>query len=93
MATNTSSISITRLASTSDRPEHFIGMHFMNPVPLMGLVELIRASHNATVGVCGLDDTLESIREEMRRFADSEVIGDAQTWHRTNSYIPLEIIA
>jgi 3-hydroxybutyryl-CoA dehydrogenase len=42
LATNTSSISITRLASTSDRPEHFIGMHFMNPVPLMELVELIR---------------------------------------------------
>jgi (2S)-methylsuccinyl-CoA dehydrogenase len=57
------------------------------------LVELIRASHSATVGQCGLDETLESIREEMRRFADSEVIGNAQTWHRTNSYIPLEIIA
>ena len=42
VATNTSSISITRLASTTDRPEHFIGMHFMNPVPLMELVELIR---------------------------------------------------
>ena len=42
VATNPSSISITRLASTTDRPEHFIGMHFMNPVPLMELVELIR---------------------------------------------------
>ncbi len=42
LATNTSSISITRLATTTDRPEHFIGMHFMNPVPLMELVELIR---------------------------------------------------
>jgi 3-hydroxybutyryl-CoA dehydrogenase len=42
LATNTSSISITRLASTTDRPEHFIGMHFMNPVPVMELVELIR---------------------------------------------------
>ena len=57
------------------------------------LVELMRASHGATVGACGLDDTLESIREEMRKFADSEVIGHAQDWHRTNSYIPLEIIA
>jgi (2S)-methylsuccinyl-CoA dehydrogenase len=56
------------------------------------LVELIRASHGATVGACGLDDTLETIREEMRRFADSEVVEHAQTWHRTNSYIPLEII-
>ena len=56
------------------------------------LIELMRASHGATVGVCGLDDTLESIREEMRKFADSEVIGHAQTWHRTNSYIPMEII-
>ncbi len=57
------------------------------------LIELMRAGHGATVGTCGLDDTLESIREEMRKFADSEVIGHAQGWHRTNSYIPLEIIA
>jgi len=57
------------------------------------LIELMRASHNATVGICGLDETLESIREEMRKFADSEVIGHAQTWHQTNSYIPLKIIA
>ena len=56
------------------------------------LVELMRASHHATVGACGLDETLELIREEMRKFADSEVIGHAQTWHRTNSYIPMEII-
>lgn len=42
IATNTSSISITRLAATTDRPEQFIGMHFMNPVPVMELVELIR---------------------------------------------------
>ena len=42
IATNTSSISITRLAATTDRPERFIGMHFMNPVPVMQLVEIIR---------------------------------------------------
>ena len=42
VASNTSSISITRLASSTDRPEQFIGMHFMNPVPVMQLVELIR---------------------------------------------------
>ena len=42
VATNTSSISITRLASSTDRPERFIGIHFMNPVPLMELVEVIR---------------------------------------------------
>ncbi len=42
IATNTSSISITRLASSTDRPGKFIGMHFMNPVPVMTLVELIR---------------------------------------------------
>ncbi|MBB4211296.1 3-hydroxyacyl-CoA dehydrogenase [Rhodothalassium salexigens DSM 2132] len=42
IATNTSSIPITRLASSTDRPEKFIGMHFMNPVPVMKLVELIR---------------------------------------------------
>ncbi|MEL6857457.1 MAG: 3-hydroxybutyryl-CoA dehydrogenase [Pseudomonadota bacterium] len=42
LATNTSSISVTRLASTTDRPERFIGLHFMNPVPLMKLMEIIR---------------------------------------------------
>ena len=42
LASNTSSISITRLAASTDRPERFIGIHFMNPVPLMELVELIR---------------------------------------------------
>jgi 3-hydroxybutyryl-CoA dehydrogenase len=42
LASNTSSISITRLASTTDRPERFIGLHFMNPAPLMKLVEIIR---------------------------------------------------
>ena len=42
VATNTSSISITRLASSTDRPEQFIGLHFMNPVPVMKLVEIIR---------------------------------------------------
>jgi (2S)-methylsuccinyl-CoA dehydrogenase len=57
------------------------------------LVELMSTHHDATVGDCGLDETLESIREEMRKFADSEVAPHAQRWHRTNSYIPLEIIA
>ncbi len=42
LASNTSSISITRLAATTDRPSRFIGMHFMNPVPVMKLVEIIR---------------------------------------------------
>ena len=56
------------------------------------LIVLIRSQHAATVGACGLDDTLESIREEMRKFADSEVIGNAQKWHLTNSYIPLDVI-
>ena len=42
LTSNTSSISITRLASRTDRPEKFMGLHFMNPVPIMQLVELIR---------------------------------------------------
>ena len=42
LASNTSSISITRLASATDRPERFIGLHFMNPVPVMKLVEIVR---------------------------------------------------
>jgi (2S)-methylsuccinyl-CoA dehydrogenase len=56
------------------------------------LIALMRTHHAATVGACGLDDTLESIREEMRKFADTEVVGNAQKWHLTNSYIPLDVI-
>jgi (2S)-methylsuccinyl-CoA dehydrogenase len=57
------------------------------------LVELIRQRHEATVGACGLDDTLDSIREEMRKFADDRVAPYAQQWHLKNSYIPLDVIS
>jgi (2S)-methylsuccinyl-CoA dehydrogenase len=57
------------------------------------LVELMQAHHGATVGDCGLEETLTTIRDEMRKFADSEVVPQAQAWHRTNSYIPLEVLA
>jgi 3-hydroxybutyryl-CoA dehydrogenase len=56
IATNTSSISITRLASATDRPGKFIGMHFMNPVPAMSLVELIR-------GIATDEETFAATRE------------------------------
>jgi len=56
IATNTSSISITRLASSTDRPGKFIGMHFMNPVPVMSLVELIR-------GIATDEDTFAASRD------------------------------
>jgi 3-hydroxybutyryl-CoA dehydrogenase len=60
LATNTSSISITRLASTTDRPERFIGIHFMNPVPLMELVEVIR-------GIATSEDTFETAKAFVAR--------------------------
>ncbi|PYF00121.1 3-hydroxyacyl-CoA dehydrogenase [Rhodopseudomonas faecalis] len=56
IASNTSSISITRLAASTDRPERFIGIHFMNPVPRMELVELIR-------GIATDDATFETSKE------------------------------
>jgi (2S)-methylsuccinyl-CoA dehydrogenase len=56
------------------------------------LVELMLSRHDATIGDCGLEDTLTAIRDEMRKFADSEVMPQAQGWHRTNSYIPLGIV-
>src|SRR5271170_2111434 len=56
------------------------------------LVELIRQNNDATVGACGLDDTLDSIREEMRKFADDRVAPYAQQWHLKNQYIPLDVI-
>jgi (2S)-methylsuccinyl-CoA dehydrogenase len=57
------------------------------------LIELMRATHDSTIGDCGLDETLTAIRDQMRKFADSEVAPHAQNWHRHNRYIPLEIIA
>jgi 3-hydroxybutyryl-CoA dehydrogenase len=56
LASNTSSLSITRLASLTDRPDKFIGMHFMNPVPVMELVELIR-------GLATSEETFRLVRE------------------------------
>jgi 3-hydroxybutyryl-CoA dehydrogenase len=56
LATNTSSLSITRLAAATDRPEKFIGIHFMNPVPLMELVEIIR-------GIATGDQTFEASKD------------------------------
>jgi len=56
IATNTSSISITRLAASTDRPEKFIGMHFMNPVPVMELVEVVR-------GIATDDETFDAVRD------------------------------
>jgi len=56
LTTNTSSISITRLASATDRPERFMGFHFMNPVPVMELVELIR-------GIATDDETFRILKE------------------------------
>jgi len=56
IASNTSSISITRLAASTDRPGRFIGMHFMNPVPVMQLVELIR-------GIATEDETFHAVRD------------------------------
>jgi 3-hydroxybutyryl-CoA dehydrogenase len=60
IGSNTSSISITRLAAVTDRPEKFIGIHFMNPVPVMELVELIR-------GIATNDTTFETCREFVKK--------------------------
>jgi (2S)-methylsuccinyl-CoA dehydrogenase len=56
------------------------------------LVQLLRTQHGALAIDQGLDDTLEAIREEMRKFAESEVVPFAHQWHLNNDYIPLEII-
>jgi len=69
LATNTSSISITRLASTTDRPERFIGIHFMNPVPRMQLVELIR-------GIATEDHTFESAKNFIARLGKTATVSE-----------------
>ncbi len=69
IATNTSSISITRLASATDRPGKFIGMHFMNPAPAMSLVELIR-------GIATDEDTFAATRELTLRLGKTPVAAE-----------------
>lgn len=69
IASNTSSISITRLAATTDRPERFIGIHFMNPVPRMELVELIR-------GIATDDATFEAAKEFVARLGKQVAVSE-----------------
>ena len=69
IASNTSSISITRLASATDRPGKFIGMHFMNPVPVMQLVEIIR-------GIATSDETYQSSNELVHRIGKTSALSE-----------------
>jgi len=69
IATNTSSISITRLAAATDRPEKFIGIHFMNPVPVMQLVELIR-------GIATDDATYESAKQFIGKLGKTSTVAE-----------------
>ncbi|HVM81137.1 MAG TPA: 3-hydroxybutyryl-CoA dehydrogenase [Stellaceae bacterium] len=69
VASNTSSISITRLAAATDRPGKFIGMHFMNPVPVMALVELIR-------GIATEDATFQSVRDFAMKLGKTPVAAE-----------------
>jgi 3-hydroxybutyryl-CoA dehydrogenase len=69
IASNTSSISITRLASVTDRPERFIGIHFMNPVPRMQLVELIR-------GIATEDSTYEAARDFVLKLGKTVTVSE-----------------
>ena len=67
LASNTSSISITRLAAATRRPDRFIGMHFMNPVPVMALVEVIR-------GMATSDATAGAVDELARRMGKTPIV-------------------
>ena len=69
LASNTSSISITRLAAKTDRPERFIGMHFMNPVPVMKLVELIR-------GIATEEDTYQAVKKLAEKLGKTAVTAE-----------------
>jgi len=69
IASNTSSISITRLAASTDRPEKFIGMHFMNPVPVMKLVELIR-------GIATDEPTFQAIQALATRLGKTTAVAE-----------------
>ncbi|WP_421856892.1 3-hydroxybutyryl-CoA dehydrogenase [Oricola sp.] len=69
LGSNTSSISITRLAASTDRPERFMGIHFMNPVPRMKLVELVR-------GIATEDTTFERSREFVRSLGKQVTVSE-----------------
>ena len=69
LATNTSSISITRLAAQTDRPERFIGIHFMNPVPVMKLVEVVR-------GIATDETTFNATRDYVARLGKSITVAE-----------------
>jgi 3-hydroxybutyryl-CoA dehydrogenase len=69
LATNTSSISITALGGITDRPEKFMGMHFMNPVPVMQLVELIR-------GIATSNTTFNAIQEVAKRLGKQVAVSE-----------------
>jgi len=69
IATNTSSLSITRLAASTDRPEKFIGTHFMNPVPVMELVEIIR-------GIATDDETYEAVKAFVSRLGKKFAVAE-----------------
>lgn len=69
LATNTSSISVTALGGVTDRPDKFMGMHFMNPVPVMQLVELIR-------GIATSNATFNSIQEVVKRLGKQSAVSE-----------------
>ena len=71
LATNTSSISITEIAASTNRPEKVIGMHFMNPVPIMKLIEVIRGrktSDETTKSIIGISETIKKIAIEVNDY-------------------------
>jgi len=68
LASNTSSISITAIAAHTDRPDRVIGMHFMNPVPLMALVEIIR-------GLATTDEVYAEVKEAAEKMGKTTVLG------------------
>ena len=80
IASNTSSISITRLAAATDRPEKFIGMHFMNPVPVMKLVEVIRgiatddATFDAVMATVGKIGKTATVSEDFPAFIVNRIL-------------------
>lgn len=84
LATNTSSLSITALGRATDRPDKFIGMHFMNPVPIMQLVELIR-------GIATSNPTFHSIQEVVKRLGKQSVVSEDYAGFIVNRLLMLVI--
>jgi 3-hydroxybutyryl-CoA dehydrogenase len=82
LASNTSSLSLTRLAAVCERPERVVGMHFFNPVPVLKLVEVIRAEQTSDATVSRIEELTRALGKTAVAIADSPGLRSTAYWCR-----------